>query len=66
MACQRERWAWWALLIGNTLGFGAPMTYDRLVRAIGPFEMSEYLGIGLVYLALAVTAPSLRRSTASR
>jgi hypothetical protein len=48
-----DRWAWWALLIGNTLAFGAPMTYDRLVHAIGPFEISEYLGIGLVYLALA-------------
>jgi hypothetical protein len=54
-----ERWAWWALLIGNTLAYGAPMTYDRLVNAVGPFEMTEYLGIGLVYLALAVTAPFL-------
>lgn len=54
-----ERWAWWALLVGNTLAFGAPMTYDRLVNAVGPFEISEYLGIGLVYLALAVTAPVL-------
>jgi hypothetical protein len=54
-----ERWAWWALLIGNTLAYGAPMTYDRLVNAIGLFEMTEYLGIGLIYLALAVTAPFL-------
>jgi hypothetical protein len=54
-----ERWAWWALLVGNTLAYGAPMTYDRLVNAIGLFEMSEYLGIALVYLALAVTAPFL-------
>ena len=38
------------------------MTYDRLVHAIGPFEMTEYLGIALVYLALAVTAPFLRRA----
>lgn len=52
-----ERWAWWALLVGNTLAYGAPMTYDKLVNAIGPFEMTEYLGIALVYLALAVTAP---------
>ena len=57
-----ERWAWWALLVGNTLAYGAPMTYDRLVHAIGPFEMTEYLGIALVYLALAVTAPFLRRA----
>jgi len=54
-----ERGAWWALLVGNTLAFGAPMTYDRLVNAIGPFELSEYLGIALIYLALAVTAPFL-------
>jgi len=57
-----ERWAWWALLVGNTLAYGAPMTYDRLVHAIGPFEMTEYVGIALVYLALAVTAPFLRRA----
>jgi len=57
-----ERWAWWALLVGNTFAYGAPMTYDRLVHAIGPFEMTEYLGIALVYLALAVTAPFLRRA----
>jgi hypothetical protein len=55
-----ERWAWWALLIGNTFAYGAPMTYDRLVHAVGPFEMTEYLGIALVYLALALTAPFLR------
>jgi len=54
-----ERWAWWALLVGNTIAYGAPMTYDRLVNAVGVFEMTEYLGIGLVYLALAVTAPFL-------
>ena len=52
-----ERWAWWALLIGNTIAYGSAMTYDLTVGAIGPFEMSEYLGIALVYAALAVTAP---------
>lgn len=62
-----QRWAWWALLIGNTVAFGAPMTYDRLVNAIGLFELTEYLGIALIYFALAVTAPSLamRRTPAS-
>ena len=35
------------------------MTYDRIVNAIGPFEMTEYLGLALVYGALAVTAPFL-------
>lgn len=57
-----ERWAWWALLVGNTIAYGAPMTYDRMVGAIGPFEMTEYLGIAVVYVALALTArPALRR-----
>jgi hypothetical protein len=52
-----ERWAWWALLLGNTIAFGSAMTYDWIVSAIGPFELSEYVGLGAIYLALAVTAP---------
>lgn len=52
-----ERWAWWALLIGNTIAFVSAMTYDRMVNAIGPFELSEYLGLALVYVALALTLP---------
>jgi hypothetical protein len=52
-----EGWAWWALLVGNTIAFGAPMTYDRIVGAIGPFEILEYVGIAGIYGALAVTAP---------
>ena len=56
-----ESWAWWALLIGNTIAFGSAMMYDRAVGAIGPLEMSEYLGLGATYLALAVTAPFLKR-----
>lgn len=63
-----ERWAWWALLVGNTIAYGAPITYDRIVRAIGPFEMLEYVGIAIVYAALAVTAPfvSARASRTAR
>ncbi len=57
-----ERWAWWALLIGNTIAFVSAMTYDRMVNAIGLFELSEYLGLALIYGALAVTAPFLRAS----
>jgi hypothetical protein len=53
-----ERWAWWTLLVGNTIAFVSAMTYDWTVNAIGPFELSEYLGLVLVYLALAVTARS--------
>jgi hypothetical protein len=52
-----ERWAWWALLVGNTIALGSAITYDRIVNAIGPFELTEYLGLALVWGALAVTAP---------
>jgi hypothetical protein len=52
-----ERWAWWALLVGNTIAFGAAMTYDRTVNAIGPFELLEYVGLAVIYVALGVTAP---------
>ena len=50
-------WAWWALLVGNTIAFVSAMTYDRIVNAIGPFELTEYLGLAMIYGALAVTAP---------
>jgi hypothetical protein len=52
-----ERWAWWALLVGNTVALGSAITYDRTVNAIGPFELTEYLGLALVWAALTVTAP---------
>ena len=52
-----EGWAWWALLVGNTIAFGAAMTYDWTVGAIGPLEMSEYVGVAAIYGALAVTTP---------
>src|SRR5262245_29892042 len=54
-----DRWAWWALLLGNTIAYVSAMTYDRIVGAIGPFEWSEYLGLVLIYGTLAVTAPFL-------
>ena len=50
-------WAWWALLVGNTIAFVSAMTYDWTVGAIGPFELTEYLGLALIWGALAVTAP---------
>ena len=50
-----EHWAWWALLVGNTVALVSAMTYDKLVNAIGPFEMTEYLGLALIYVALAFT-----------
>jgi RsiW-degrading membrane proteinase PrsW (M82 family) len=52
-----DAWAWWALLVGNTIAFVSAMLYDWTVGAIGPFEMSEYLGLALIWGALAVTAP---------
>ncbi|HEY7193520.1 MAG TPA: hypothetical protein VH439_07235 [Gemmatimonadales bacterium] len=52
-----ERWAWWALLAGNTITLVSAMVYDRTVNAIGPFEMSEYLGLAMVFAALVITVP---------
>ena len=56
---QGERWAWWALLAGNTMALVSAMRYDWIVNAIGPFELTEYLGLALVLAALAATAPFL-------
>jgi hypothetical protein len=52
-----DAWAWWTLLVANTMALVSAMTYDATVNAIGPFELSEYLGLVLVYIALALTAP---------
>ena len=52
-----EVWAWWALLVGNTVALVSAMTYDMIVNAIGPFELTEYLGLAMVWAALAATAP---------
>jgi len=63
-----EHWAWWALLVGNTVALVAAMTYDKTVNAIGPFELTEYLGLAMLWAALAVTAPfrpAARRSVPS-
>jgi hypothetical protein len=61
-----ERWAWWALLIGNTITLVSAMTYDRTVNAIGPFELTEYLGLAMVWGALAITAPFLAAKQQAR
>jgi hypothetical protein len=52
-----EPWAWWVLLVGNTVALVSAMTYDKTVNAIGPFELTEYLGLAMIWAALAVTAP---------
>lgn len=52
-----DGWAWWALLVGNIIALVSAMTYDRIVNAIGPFELSEYLGLAMILGALALTIP---------
>ena len=54
---RSEPWAWWTLLLGNTMALVSAMRYDWIVNAIGPFELTEYLGLALVFAALALTAP---------
>ena len=54
-----DRWAWWALLLGNTITLVSAIIYDKRVNAIGPFELTEYLGLAMVWGACAVTAPFL-------
>ena len=52
-----ERWAWWTLLVGNSIALLSAMTYDMSVNAIGPFEVTEYIGLLLVWGAFAISAP---------
>ena len=54
-----DRWAWWVLLVSNTIALVSAIRYDWIANAIGPFEVTEYLGLALVCGALAVTAPFL-------
>ena len=60
-----DRWAWWALLVGNTIALVSAMTYDWTVNAIGPFELTEYLGLAIVWGALARHSSFPRSGTAS-
>lgn len=52
-----EPWSWWTLLVGNTVALVSAITYDKTVNAIGPFELTEYLGLLMVWGAFAITAP---------
>jgi len=61
-----DRWAWWALLAGNTVALVSAIAYDRIVRAIGPFELTEYLGLAMVWGACAATAPFIAAGRAAR
>jgi len=56
-----DPWAWWALLAGNTITYISAMTFDQIVHAVGPFEVTEYLGLAAVFFALAVTVPWKRQ-----
>jgi hypothetical protein len=60
-----DRWAWWALLVSNTIALVSAMRYDWMVNAIGPFELTEYLGLAAVWGALAITAPFLASGRAA-
>jgi len=52
-----ESWAWWILLVGNTIALVSAIAMDKTANAIGPFELTEYLGLAMVWVALAFTAP---------
>jgi hypothetical protein len=52
-----DRWAWWTLLVGNTVALVSAMRMDWVVNAVGPFELTEYLGLVAVWAALAMTYP---------
>ena len=52
-----ERWSWWTLLVSNTVALVSAIMYDKTVNAIGPFELTEYLGLLMVLGAFAITAP---------
>ncbi|HMC99636.1 MAG TPA: hypothetical protein VKH37_05770 [Ferruginibacter sp.] len=55
-----ERWAWWTLLVGNTIAVGSAIIFDRVMKAIGIFELSEYIGLAIVFIALGLTIPFVR------
>lgn len=54
---RAEPWAWWTLLVGNTIALVSAITMDRMVNAIGPFEVTEYVGLVLIWGVFAITAP---------
>lgn len=60
------RWAWWTLLVGHTVALVSAMRMDWIVNAVGPFELTEYLGLVAVWAALAMTCPSCRGGVANR
>jgi hypothetical protein len=59
------RWAWWTLLAGNTVALVSAIRMDWISNAVGPFELTEYLGLVLVWAALAMTIPFRRDGIAN-
>jgi hypothetical protein len=41
------------------IALGSAMRFDWIMNAIGPFEMTEYLGFVMIFAALVITAPVL-------
>lgn len=60
-----ERWARCTLFVGHTIALGSAMKFDWTMNAIGPFEMTEYLGLAFIYTALAITASFAARPQVS-
>jgi len=54
-----EAWSWYALLIGNTIGYGSPIAFDLTVGAIGIFEELEIIFMLLIYIALGISAKDI-------
>lgn len=53
---RRARWAWLMLLVGGILGYGSPIAFDLTTGRIELFEYAEFLLLGIVFLALAISA----------
>jgi hypothetical protein len=49
------RWSWYALLALNGVAFGAPITYDQVVGAIGVPEVLELVAFAVILLALGLS-----------
>jgi hypothetical protein len=54
-----EVWSWYALLIGNTIGYISPIIFDHTVGAINIFEQLEIVFIILVYVMLGIFAKDI-------
>ena len=49
-------WCWYALLIGNSLAYGAPISFDLSTGQIALPEISEIVLIGVIYFSLSLSA----------